>query len=309
MSGWIKFWKDMPNDPRVLSAAMKLSERYILAVRTSGIGGADLSTSDSCNAWRNAVTGALVTLWVYADEHIRDDDTLPINSQTLDTIVGLEGFFDAMPREWIDELDDGSIVLPGYCEKNSLIAKRKRTVKSNARVTQWRERNKRGGNDVTKHHVTQCNAAGDLDQDLDSKNKKTNGARAPVLDSSPAELPEGLNLEAWSQWQAYRKLKPKSIAAAQRKLAKFGAAQSEVVEHSIAGGYDGLFAPPKSAVLAQASSADKDRRAAAEARAMADLTTRAERIGHRKPFDGEDLIGYRTLVERAESNLPRRASS
>lgn len=139
--------------------------------------------------------------------------------------------------------------------------------------------------------------------------EKEDGAAAPVLNSPPAELPEGLNLEAWSQWQAYRKLKPKSIAAAQRKLAKFGPTQSEVVEHSIAGGYDGLFAPPKSAVLAQASTADKDRRAAAEARAMADLTTRAERIGHRKPFDGEDLIGYRTLVERAESNLPRRASS
>lgn len=171
----------MPNDPRVLSAAMKLADRYVLARRTPA-GGIDLSMADVCNAWRNAVTGALVTLWVYADEHIRDDDTLPLTSQTLDAVVGIEGFFDAMPREWIDELDDGSIVLPGYCEKNSLIAKRKRTASSNARVTQWRRSKKANGNGVTNKHVTQCNAAGDLDQDLDEdKSRKKN----PTASSTP----------------------------------------------------------------------------------------------------------------------------
>lgn len=170
MSGWIKFWKDMPNDPRVLAAALKLSERYVLAERTAG-GGADLSRNALCNAWRNAVVGALATLWSYADEHIRDDDTLPLTSQTVDAVVGLEGFFDAMPREWIDELDDGSVILPGYCEKNSLIAKRKRAVKSNARVTRWRRGNKSQRNGVTGTHVTQHTVAGDLDQDLDLKNK------------------------------------------------------------------------------------------------------------------------------------------
>jgi hypothetical protein len=306
MSGWIKFWKDMPNDPRVVSAAMKLANRYVLARRTPA-GGNDLSTSDMCNAWRNAVTGALVTLWVYADEHIRDDDTLQIDSQTLDAIVGLEGFFEVMPREWIDELEDGCIVLPGYCQKNSLIAKRKRTATSNARVTRWRRAKKANGNGVTNHHVTQCNAAGDLDQDLDSKNKKRNGAHAPGFVSSTEEPPEGLNLEAWSQWQAYRKLKPKSIPAAQRKLARFGPTQAEVVEHSIAGGYDGLFAPPKFSP-AQISRAEKDMRAEREQRQLAELKSRAERIGFRAFTEQDDLLGYKTLLERFESNQPRRAS-
>jgi hypothetical protein len=179
MSGWIKFWKDMPNDPRVLSAAMELSRRYVLARKTAG-GGADLTATESCNAWRNAVTGALATLWAYADEHIRDDDTLPLTSQTVDAIVGLEGFFDAMPREWIDELDDGSIILPGYCEKNSLIAKRKRTIKSNARVTQWRRANKTNGNAVTSGHVTQHSSAGDLDQDKDQDLRSKRVPSEPV---------------------------------------------------------------------------------------------------------------------------------
>ena len=200
MSGWIKLWKDMPSDPRVLAAALKLSQRYVLAERTPG-GGNDLSSNALCNAWRNAVIGALATLWCYADEHIRDDDTLPLTSQTLDAVVGLEGFFDVMPREWIDELDDGSIALPGYCEKNSLIAKRKRTVKSNARVTRWRRENKVKGNGVTDTHATHHNVAGDLDQDLykdqDQEKKKTRAARG-------ADEPEGDDLE----FQALRALYP-----------------------------------------------------------------------------------------------------
>jgi hypothetical protein len=171
MSGWIKFWKDMQNDPRVVTAAAKLSERYILARRSNG-GGVDLSLTESCNAWRNAVTGALVTLWCYADEHIRDDDSLPLTSQTLDAVVGLEGFFDVMPREWINKLDNGDIVLPGYCEKNSLIAKRKRTIKSNARVTRWRREKKHPRNGVTSRHVTQHTFAGDQDQDQDQDHYK-----------------------------------------------------------------------------------------------------------------------------------------
>lgn len=187
MSGWIKLWKDMPSDPRVLSAALKLSQRYVLAERTPA-GGGDLSRNAVCNAWRNAVIGALTTLWCYADEHIRDDDTLPLTSQTLDAVVGLEGFFDVMPREWIDELDDGSLVLPGYCEKNSLIAKRKRTAKSNARVTQWRRGKKINGNGVTKRHVTHHNVAGDLDQDIDKdqdseEKSKTRVPRAAAKDA------------------------------------------------------------------------------------------------------------------------------
>lgn len=187
MSGWIKFWKDMPNDPRVLSAAVKLAERYVLARRTPG-GGGDLSMTEACNAWRNTVTGAIATLWCYADEHIRDDDSLPLTSQTIDTIVGIEGFFDVMPREWIDELDDGSIVLPGYCKKNSLIVKRKRTIKSNARVTRWRRAKKTNGNGVTVEHATQCNAAGDLDQDRDlykDPKSKTRTASVTPRDDEP----------------------------------------------------------------------------------------------------------------------------
>lgn len=56
-------------------------------------------------------------------------------------------------------------------------------------------------------------------------------------------LVEGLDVAAWNQWQEYRKLKPKSFLAAQKKMVELGALQMAAVEHSIANGYTGLFAP------------------------------------------------------------------
>lgn len=68
----------------------------------------------------------------------------------------------------------------------------------------------------------------------------------PLIPETPSagfSVPEGLNLEAWREWQAYRKLKPASLQAAARKLAKLGDRQAEAVEHSIACGYTGLYPP------------------------------------------------------------------
>lgn len=157
-AGWIKFWKSTATDPFVLAAAEQLRQRY----------GPDFSFTVA----RNAVTGALVTLWAYADEHIRDDDTLPLTLQTLDAVVGIEGFYDLMPRQWLDKLDSGCLVLRGYCEKNSLVARRERTIKSNARVTRWRRTHQRNSNGVTSNHTTEFTGAGDKDQDIDKDQPK-----------------------------------------------------------------------------------------------------------------------------------------
>jgi len=73
-----------------------------------------------------------------ADEHIRDDDTLPLRCKTLDAIVGLVGFCRLLPADWIVELDDGTVKLPGYVEKNRLITKRKRIARNRERQSKWR---------------------------------------------------------------------------------------------------------------------------------------------------------------------------
>jgi hypothetical protein len=51
-----------------------------------------------------------------------------------------------------------------------------------------------------------------------------------------------------------------------------------------------------------------ERRQAADVRALAELKSRAERIGFRAFTEQDDLLGYKTLLERFESNQPRRAS-
>lgn len=87
------------------------------------------------------------------------------------------------------------------------------------------------------------------DTDTDTEKKKTKRARKRALvDSIPPEPPPGLDFTAWSTWVEYRRKSGKAIkdfstAAAQRELVAFGANQAQVVQHSIAHGYQGLFAP------------------------------------------------------------------
>lgn len=185
MSGWIKFSKDMADDPRLIESAKLIADRYHLARKTSGCGGEDLSPGDALRFASNALRGALVTLWCYADEHIRNDDTLPMSSDTLDAFVGIEGFFDIIPRDWVAELDNGTVQLPGYCEKNGLIAKEKRASDNKARQAAWRARNNAGRNGVHNKSVTRNGAVTkcvdldlDSDRDQDKRSEKNTSASA-----------------------------------------------------------------------------------------------------------------------------------
>jgi hypothetical protein len=171
VSGWIKFWKDMADDPRLIEGARLIADNYHLARKRSGGGGEDLSSGDALRFASNALRGALVTLWCYADEHIRNDDTLRISSQTLDALVGIDGFFAMVPRDWVTELDDGTVKLPGYCEKNGLIAKEKRASDNKARQAAWRARHNAKSNSVHTRIVTRdrpVTKCVDLDSDSDS---------------------------------------------------------------------------------------------------------------------------------------------
>jgi hypothetical protein len=60
------------------------------------------------------------------------------------------------------------------------------------------------------------------------------------------EIPSGLSIEAWKSFEAYRKgigkpIKPVSVPAAMKALAKYGTEQVAVVEQSMAQGWTGLF--------------------------------------------------------------------
>jgi uncharacterized phage protein (TIGR02220 family) len=177
---WIKFDKDLVDDPRVLRAADALLERYTVSIeRTKGEGfsvGTDLTEAEASRLWRNAVTGALVTLWVYADTHILDGDELRLSFDAIDRMVGIEGFCSLLGPEWIEETNYGCTVrLPGYCAKNGLLSKEKRRADNAERQRRYRERHNAERNGVTSNDVTRL----DLDQDLDHKKKKSNVGQKP----------------------------------------------------------------------------------------------------------------------------------
>lgn len=173
---WIKFDKDLVNDPRVLRAAGALAERYTISRETSGgpgfAIGSDLTEGESIAVMRNAVIGALVTLWVYADTHITDGDVLKISQQEIDHLVGIDGFCWAVGPEWIEETNHGTwTVLPGYCEKNGLLSKEKRRLENAERQRRYRLKHNGASNAVTNADVTRLDQ--DLDLDQDQKKKST----------------------------------------------------------------------------------------------------------------------------------------
>jgi len=188
----------MADDPRLIESAKTIADRYHLARKTSGCGGEDLSSGDALRFASNALRGALVTLWCYADEHIRNDDTLPMSSETLDAFVGIEGFFDMVPRDWVAELDNGTVQLPGYCEKNGLIAKEKRASDNKARQAAWRARNNARSNGVHNASITRnepVTKCVDLDSYLDLDKKKIGEREARAPRSAPARrLPDDFGL-------------------------------------------------------------------------------------------------------------------
>jgi hypothetical protein len=170
MGGWIKFDKDMADDPRLIQAATSLLDTYLIAHRMSG-GGADLSIGDASRFVTAALRGALVTLWVYADTHIRDDDSLPINAMSLEALVGIEGFASLLPTDWLSFNEQGLVVLPGYCSKNGLVAKRQRAKAGAERTRQWRER-KNAASDASQPRHRDVTVTADQDQDQDHTKTK-----------------------------------------------------------------------------------------------------------------------------------------
>lgn len=153
MSAWIKIEKSLETDPRVIKLARLLAvthERY------------------TRNACVTLVCGALARLWIYADSHIRADDTLDLGPRDLDELLGLPGFCESMPADWLEVLDADRVKLPGFLAHNGVEAKKRALTQK--RVTQHRDSAKRTS-------VTPCNADAlpdqDQDQDLDHKKVPT----------------------------------------------------------------------------------------------------------------------------------------
>lgn len=158
--GYIRVDKEQPDDTRLLNLADQIAGRWQVSI-VNGHGAEDLSQIENRHALRNALLGALVTLWCYADTHIRSDNSLPVTLSGLAPKVGLpvtvlKGF----PACWLIERGDGLVELPGFCERNAIRGKDLRKVdndeKREARRKSDRERQKkhRANKKKERHGVT-----------------------------------------------------------------------------------------------------------------------------------------------------------
>jgi hypothetical protein len=132
---WIKFEKDLQIDPRVLRMAKALDRRMTVF-------GPGVDEFDPCNAMAlpavTLVCGALVRLWCLADSHVGDDDVLDLSASDVDEFLGIPGFCELMPADWL--IADGDRVkLPGFQAHNGSAAKKRAVTQK--RVAAHRSRN------------------------------------------------------------------------------------------------------------------------------------------------------------------------
>jgi hypothetical protein len=133
MNGWIKFEKALSTDPRLLSMARRLGERD----EAQG-----LPKQPFRRLWITCA-GAVGILWMTADGHIDQDDTLALGAHEIDELTGIDGFCELMPREWLQVLDANRVKLPNFQAHNGTTSRS--NAQAAARMRKKRLRDQRNG--------------------------------------------------------------------------------------------------------------------------------------------------------------------
>lgn len=181
MSGWIKIDKDLAETIRFRRVVRKLRDNSN-ALR---------SVTDALAV--TIVLGALQRFWIYADSHIGDDNTLSITPDEINEIVGIEGFAQALPADWLQVIDADQVKLPDFLEHNGSSEKQRR---GNARrQAAYRHRHK--SHNVTRY-VTDNNASNDARPDQ----KRPEETRPEIRKSAR---------ETEGAWRRIRETYPKGI--------------------------------------------------------------------------------------------------
>ena len=113
MSGWIKLEKDLRDDPRFLRMVRAYCNAHVTHERISERHCATL------------LLGCLAQLWMYADSHIREDDTLDLGADEVDELIGVQGFAALMPSDWLEVVDPHRVKLQDFHAHNGTDAKKK----------------------------------------------------------------------------------------------------------------------------------------------------------------------------------------
>lgn len=177
MSGWIKWEKDLETDPRFI--------RLVRSVRNACVTGA-LQDVLPANAIVSLTMGCLMKFWSYADTHIRADDTLDLGVEDIDELVGLPGFAQAMPDDWLVSLGESQVELPGYQEHNGVEAKKRDLAQK--RMANKRARDRHGSGEQKRNASERMRNASVTTASLDQTRPdqtKTRPERAERARASP----------------------------------------------------------------------------------------------------------------------------
>lgn len=150
MSGWIKIDK-------TLTESMRFKRVVRALVKSNALCGVTNAADNLAVTW---VLGALIQLWMYADTHVRDDDTLAITIDEIDELVNIKGFANALPADWLQVIDPDQVQLPNFLAHNGSSEKYRR---DNAR-RQSEYRHRHSNSNVTRD-VTASNASNDARPD------------------------------------------------------------------------------------------------------------------------------------------------
>ncbi len=317
MSGWIRAEKALTETIRF----RRMVKAYRNALR--GVTERDVTRDETL------LLGALIRMWMYADSHVRDDNTLTITCDEIDELVGVEGFAKSLPVEWLVVLDTERVELPDFLEHNGTSARlRKNNAKRQAKH-RWNKKQLGVTRDVT-HGNARNDARPDQTRpeetrpeseerarDVSHGTRDAGSALTGMADDSLNEFRDtwkhdvdGVNVAELDRFFTFaaRQVNPPSkrkdySATARISLAKKLAGmgdfeiQRKVVEQSMAADHVVLYPlkdrPSKFADEAAIKKQTEDA-------AWGDLQDRAHKAGAREPMAGEDLGSYRFIVERAE---------
>ena len=145
---YIKFDKDLPEDPRVVALTKQvLSELMEGQEAYDGERFRELAC--------NAVLGGLIRLWRYADTHLARYDRVTLALHDLAAVTGLSvTTLRHFPPSWLIDRGEEGVELPGYTSKNALIVKDTRREQTRERVKRWRDRHRKPPENPSNADVT-----------------------------------------------------------------------------------------------------------------------------------------------------------
>ena len=119
-NGYTIVWKDLLTKPEFKRLAKRVSQQAT----------EPLSDADA----ESRALGYLTKLWLLADSHIADDDTLDMGPDEVDQFLGVAGLSQVLGPNWLEVLDADQVRLPNWLAHNGVEAKKRaRTFARNQR--------------------------------------------------------------------------------------------------------------------------------------------------------------------------------